>query len=277
MKRYSILFISLLFLMSCSQVVLDYSQTGLKINASASYDENDTGIMIKWDGDFVKVVVSKGTNSAKLSQFATVEVQSSFLDADTTPGVDYYYFVEVYSASGKKIGESSVFKGRRAYRAAADVSAPVSVSASDGDYSDKVVVKWSGNVLDTFVVYRYDTASEPAGSTSRKASENLSFVDDEEFEYVDYDVEPDSAYYYRVGAVYKEGEIVGTKLSADIARGATSDAPTGVKATTLADNTPGEITVSWDTDNNAVYFTVCRAAEDGEYSVVAPYAKEKKK
>jgi fibronectin type 3 domain-containing protein len=113
----------------------------------------------------------------------------SFLDTTAIPGTDYYYWVKTFGVNQSYPNNTSDYSAYdTGYRR---ILAPSSVSATDGTWSDKVVVTWSAVWGATsYKVYR----------GNNDGSHNIEWWDITNNYYYDTTATPGTTYYYWVAA-----------------------------------------------------------------------------
>ncbi|MFZ1559342.1 MAG: T9SS type A sorting domain-containing protein, partial [Saprospiraceae bacterium] len=118
------------------------------------------------------------TWSGNSGNFFRVYRNTTNSSTTATAGVTYYYFVRAASnSSGSNISAFST--SNAGYRNSAPVvTTPTGVLASDGSFTDRVQVSWSGTSGNFFRVYRNTTNSTTNASVISNWQNNQFFIDD---------------------------------------------------------------------------------------------------
>ena len=150
------------------------------VNASdGTYSDK---VRITWSGTFGNYFrIYRGTTSSSFSCLPICNwqnTQSFFDDFSAVPGTTYFYFVQAAS-SIDGANESNLSTYNSGYRITAPVvTIPSSVNASDGTYSDKVRITWSGTSGNFFRVIRNTSNSTSAGTVISNWQNTQLFYDD---------------------------------------------------------------------------------------------------
>lgn len=173
---------------------------------------------------------------------ATVADKKNFTDDTAVPGYVYYYWVRAYSELSESAWSSSV-SGFRA------VSAPATISASDGSLLDSVLITWTAATsAKRYEIWRgTKTSSDTAeliGTTNKLI-------------WVDKDVEAGVAYYYWIRSV--SALDTSSFDTFDLGYASTPE-PTEVKASD--GSAPNFIRVTWKESEGANSYAVWRAESE---------------
>ncbi len=128
------------------------------INITASDGNYSDRVAVSWSGtsgNFFRVYRNTVNNSSTATALGTGwQTSTSFNDYSAVAGTIYYYWVR--AASNSSGSNPSTYGGpNTGYRASTPtVTTPTNVNASDGNYSDRVAVSWSGTSGNFFRVYR---------------------------------------------------------------------------------------------------------------------------
>lgn len=173
----------------------------------------------------------------------------NYSDSSATPGVAYYYFVTaaVDSSGSRESGYSSYDTGWRA------LSPPSYVGATDGGYTDKVVVDWtSASGASHYRVFRATSAGGTKSAISSWQT-GLSFNDTTATPGVDY-------YYFVKSAVDSAGSRESDYSGYDSGWRALSP-PSSISATDWTYTV--KIRITWSATTGANYYRVYRATSAG--------------
>jgi len=194
-----------------------------------------------------KATSATGTKTAVTDWQTT---RSDF-DYDITPGTIYYYFVKAATSStGANASPYSSYN--TGYAETITLSAPTGVYASDGTYEDKVYIRWD-SVSGAWYYKLYKATS----TTGTKTAVTDWETDCGEY---DYDVTPNTIYYYFVKAATSSTGANASPYSSyntGYAETITLSAPTGLDANWSL--WTGNIMVTWNEVSGASYYKVYRA------------------
>ena len=140
------------------------------------------------------------TNETAIATLLGTSSSNVYFDTTVIPGVKYYYWIKATAV----VGNSELSNRDSGY---AKLTQPTNISATDGDYNDKVVVTWS-NVFGatTYNVYRGGTNDVLSATFLGTLTSNI---------YSDTTVIPGVKYYYWI------------KATADIGNSELSDSDSG--------------------------------------------------
>lgn len=271
MRKFLYFFIPNVLLLSCSKVFMTETKAVVLLSLTVSQETSSEGISLDWSSqwDFATFNIYRGDNDSDLVLFNSNVIQTSWLDEETVPGKPYFYQVVAYSASGRIIGQSSVLSGARAYIAFDKVKAPEDLRASVDKYSDRIELYWVGGARDRFRIYRSDASD----GTYQQIAETGGIF------YTDKSTQSGSTYYYKITAVGVDsnGKVQEREMIGQPQEGRTVYAPQGLSASKNSRNFIGAIELSWDEDKTVEYYKVYRSsAQDGDYSLIAPFVIGKK-
>lgn len=220
-------------------------------------------VRVTWSGtpgNFFQVYRNSTNNSSTSVPMASWQSSTSFDDVTVTPNQTYYYWVK--EASDNTGANSSNFStSESGYSTVITVTIPASVSASDGTYSDKVSITWTGSADNYFQVYRNTTNSSSTAVSLGSWQTTSSFND--------LTATAGQTYYYWVRAASNSAgaNISGFSSSNSGWRSVVaSSVPTGVSATdgTYTDR----VAISW-TGTAGNYFQVYRNTSNSSGSATA--------
>jgi fibronectin type 3 domain-containing protein len=209
-------------------------------NVQASDGTYTDKVRVNWSASSgaTSYKVYRATSASGMKSLRGSPTGTTFDDTTATPGVTYYYWIK--ACKGVNCSDYSAYNtGWR------KLSAPTTVQASDGTYTDKVRVSWSASSGATsYKVYRATSAS---GMKSLRGSPTGTTFDDTT-------ATPGVTYYYWVKACkgvncsdYSAYNTGWRKLSA----------PTNVQA---SDGTyTDKVRVSWSASSGATSYKVYRA------------------
>ncbi|MBK8516182.1 MAG: hypothetical protein IPL55_07785 [Saprospiraceae bacterium] len=131
-------------------------------NVQASDGSYTDKVLVSWSGtsgNFFRVYRNTTNSSSTATALGSWQTSYVYDDFSATAGVTYYYFLRAASNnSGANISAFST--SNSGYRSSVPVvSTPTNVQASDGSYTDRVLVSWSGTSGNYFRVYRNTTNS----------------------------------------------------------------------------------------------------------------------
>ncbi len=133
---------------------------------SAAAGKSVDGIAVQWGAGTgatgYTLWRSTSTSSSSAVQIATLGNVTMYTDTSATPGVDYTYWVKSVNATGMSGLSGTSATGWR------KLSAPTGVAASDGAYTDKVLVSW-GKVSGA-THYRVSRATSASGTKTALGS-----------------------------------------------------------------------------------------------------------
>ena len=172
--------------------------------------------------------------ASKITDVAT----TNYEDSSALPGVLYYYWVRAVNAFGVQGQMSEYDPGYRA------LSAPQGVQATDGAYTNQIVVNWSGaDGASSYEVYRSVSATPATGSIVYNTDGHM---------YADVQVADGAKYWYQVKAV--KGPYISALSTADV--GYVLSNPTDISATKGTYST--RVQVSWNPVSGATGYEVWR-------------------
>ena len=220
-------------------------------DVSATTNQTD-GVKVSWKGTTsgVSFEIKRGMsdNASQAEVVATIADKANYTDNTTVPGRRYYYWVRAYSELSVS-DWSSVTDGFRA------VSAPATVSATDGTSLDAVTVTWSAATsAKRYEIWRATTTktddAELLGATNKLV-------------WVDASAEPGTLYYYWIKSV----SALDTSAFSNRDSGYVSTpSPDGVTATDGA--ATNYVRVAWTEAQGALNYAVWRA-ETNEVTAAA--------
>ncbi len=162
-------------------------------NVTASDGTYTDKVVVTWSASpgTTSYTVYRATSLTRLAKKTTLGTASgtSFNDITATPKITYYYYVK----ASNTYGTSNFSSYDAGYRSDGSPPAPTNVSASDGTYTDKVVVTWSASTGATsYTVYRANSIRRRARKTALGTVPGTSFNDTT--------ATPGRTYYYYVTA-----------------------------------------------------------------------------
>ena len=211
-------------------------------DVTATTNQTD-GVKISWKGTTtgVSFEILRGLmdDMSQADVIATVSDKANYIDNTTVAGCVYYYWVRAYS----ELCESAWSSVASGYRA---VSAPATVSASDGTSLETVTITWTAaTAAKRYEIWRNTTTktdtAELIGVTNK-----LTWVDE--------DVDPGVAYYYWVKSV----SALDTSAFSNRDLGYVSTLPP--EGVTASDGeAPNFVRISWGQAPGALSYAVWRA------------------
>ncbi|MGE5355815.1 MAG: hypothetical protein ACM3PT_06200 [Deltaproteobacteria bacterium] len=220
----------------------------IPVNISASDGSFGDKVQITWSGtsgNYFRVFRNTVNNSSTATALGSWQTSTSYDDISAAVNVTYYYWVKAASnANGDNSSAfSSVDSGWRA-----GVTIPTNVQASDGTYSDRVLVSWSGTNGNYFRVYR---------STSNNSSTAIALGSwQTSATYNDYSASTFVVYYYWVKASSSSNGSNPTNFSTSNSGWRNSvTVPSNVQASDGTYN--NKVVVTWS-GTNGNYFRVYR-------------------
>ena len=214
-------------------------------------------IRVTWNAASYATVYEVWRNSTNNSATAAVihnyVTATSYDDAYIVPGQTYYYWIKAKNSKGTSEFSASDF----GFAAVLPPAAPTGVSASDGDYTDTVLVTWLAVPGATgYEVWR-NTADSSSNATQIAAAVNGT-------SYADTTVSIGQTYYYWTKARNVSGAGSFSASDSGFAYVAAPAAPSGV---TASDGTyPDGIRVSWLAAAGALSYEIWRNTSDSSGS-----------
>ena len=192
--------------------------------------------------------VYRATSSGGTKTMIGTPSTTSYDDTSAAVGTTYYYWVKAMNDCG-----SSAFSAyNTGYRAGTAPSAPYSVSASDGAYTNKVRVSWNASSGATsYEVYR---ATSSGGTKSKIGTPSITIYDDTS-------ASVGTTYYYWIKAKNAYGTSGYTSYDTGYRAGTAPPAPSGVSASDGAYT--NKVRVSWNASSGATSYEVYRATSSG--------------
>jgi hypothetical protein len=134
-------------------------------NVQASDGTYSDKVVITWSGtsgNYFRVFRNTSNNSATATALGSWQTSTTYNDLSAGVGITYYYWVKAATdVNGSNSTAFSIFDtGWRG-----GIAIPTNVQASDGTYSDKVVITWSGTSGNYFRVYR-NTSNNSSTATA---------------------------------------------------------------------------------------------------------------
>lgn len=178
-------------------------------------------------------------------------------------GISYFYRVQAFNLYGAS-PESEPAQG---FLNTSPVSPPLTVSATDGEFTNKVVVSWSAVANATcYQVYRAPAPSGPYAPIN-------AFTTTTAYEDQDPVLQPAQSYYYRVKSGREINNTCDNQFLGDLSAAVDEGwkkplPPTNVQASD--GDFPNVIRISWVSDQNATYevFRSLTQTPDSSYSII---------
>ena len=241
---------------SSSDSGFTYASFGAPTGVSAT--DGEPQITITWNP--VSAAVDYGiyrSTSDNLSGAVNIAVTTDTEYVDTTAALDtyYYYWLDCSNAQG---GLSDFSESDRGHRSNLSLDPPATISATDGDHSDKVTVTWAASTnAASYQIFR--------GSTTNSGDAFL-LTETSNLTYEDTSIALDTIAYYFVRA--KNGSTFSDFTSAEPGHRTypVPSVPTNVTAT---DGTvSNRIDVSWSASADATGYYIYRATSDSSGSAI---------
>ncbi|MAS91857.1 MAG: hypothetical protein CMO55_01575 [Verrucomicrobiales bacterium] len=222
--------------------------TGVKASQGTSPDR----VEITWEevagADYYSVYRSEINDASTAEQIVEVASFLKAFDYGAEHGVTYYYFVEARTNSQK--GELS--EGAAGSLAPLVPTTPVLISATDGDFKDRIEVGWtSSSHADWYNLYRSPGEEEPYSLIETTTTTA----------FVDYDVLPGILYSYYVVAANSEANSEASVINSGHVW---IDPPTGFRAS--EGMFQGAVELNWEPVPGADSYIVYRSPLD-DFSV----------
>ncbi|RLD10845.1 MAG: hypothetical protein DRI44_05000 [Chlamydiae bacterium] len=165
-----------------------YKRLSIPMNVSASDASYTNKIEITWNTSTgaTKYKIYRNTvdNSDSASDISGEVTGTSFEDTTTVPGIKYYYWTK---AGCDATGWSDFSDSDSGY---AKLALPINISATDGTFTNKIVITWSTVFGATgYEIYR-DISNNPSNAILLTTSESN--------KYSDTSIDPTTKYYYWV-------------------------------------------------------------------------------
>ena len=223
---------------------------GPPTGVSASDGTYSDRVLVSWNSSSgaTSYKVYRATSSGGSKTLVQTTTGTSYSDYSVSQGTTYYYFVTACNSTGCS-AYSSYNSG---YAQSPAPIPPTGVSASDGTYSDRVLVSWnSSSGATSYKVYR--ATSSGGSKTLVQTTTGTS--------YSDYSVSQGTTYYYFVTACNSTGCSAYSSYNSGYAQSPAPIPPTGVSA---SDGTYSDrVLVSWNSSSGATSYKVYRATSSG--------------
>jgi hypothetical protein len=212
------------------------------------------------EAPYFQVYRNTTNSSAGATKLVDHHPASPYDDTSAAVGTTYYYWVKACNSAGC----SDFSASDTGYRAGAVTipSPPTGVSASDGSYTDKVLVSWAASTGATYYQVFRNTTNSSAGATSLTSSHSSSPYDDTS-------AAVGTTYYYWVKAC-NSGGCSGFSASDSGYRASevtTPSPPTGVSA---SDGTYSDkVQIAWTASAGATYYQVFRYTSNNSSSATS--------
>ena len=243
------------------------SNSGAKESAFSSYANISVTLsaptnVVASDGTYTDKVVITWTAVAGASYYRVYRAESAtgtktalgswisgttFNNTSAEAGKTYYYWVTA-ATSNSGAGESAFSAYDTGY-VPGSIPIPAGVAATDGTYTDKVVVSWNASTGAThYHVYRSESST---GTKTSLGSWQTGRT------YNDTTATPGTTYYYWVTAATSSSGANASDYSSSDSGWRALSAPTGVAATDGTDT--AKVVVSWNASTGASYYRVYRS------------------
>ena len=178
------------------------------------------------------------TNDATIATLLGISSNNSYSDATVIPGVKYFYWI----GATADVGDSDLSDSDSGF---AKLTSPVNISATDGNYYDKVDVTWS-NVPHALAynIYRGKTNYAAVATLTGTSTNNI---------YSDATVIPGVKYFYWIGATADVGD---SDLSDSDSGFAKLTSPVNISATD--GDYYDKVDVTWSNVPHAIAYNIYR-------------------
>lgn len=227
--------------------------TGPPTNVAATDGTLEGAVHIIWSAPsgatHYRVYRNTTNNSSTATAISSWQTPQAYNDLTVTPGATYYYWVKA-ATSSSGAGASDFSTSDSGW---AGLSAPASVTASDGTYTDKVEVTAAAVSGANYYQLYHSPSSDPATATTYGSWQTSPTFND-------ISVIAGRIYYFWVkAAVGSSGERAGPLSAADTGWRKLSP-PANVAATDGTDET--RVYITWDSVVGATYYRVYRNTTD---------------
>ncbi|MBK7636568.1 MAG: hypothetical protein IPJ13_21590 [Saprospiraceae bacterium] len=153
----------------------------IPVNVQASDGAFSDKVQITWTGtagNWFRVFRSSSNNPGRATALGNWQTSMTFDDTTVPQGTTFWYFVRAAADNGGA-NISAFSTGNSGFRSfgGPTVTVPANVQASDGTFTDKVQVIWSGTSGNWFRVYR-NTINNSGTSTALGSWQNTTTYDD---------------------------------------------------------------------------------------------------
>jgi len=226
-------------------------------NVQASDGTYIDKVSVTWSGtsgNYFRVYRNTSNNSSTATALSSWQTPTNYNDASAVANTVYYYWVKAATdANGS--GASSFSTSDSGWKMG--VTVPTNVQASDGTYTDKIYITWSGSTGNYFRVYRNTTNNSSTASALGSWQTSMNYSDNS--------VSTNVTYYYWVKAASNSsGSNASAFSSSDSGwRSNGTIAPTNVQA---SDGTySNKVVITWN-GTNGNYFRVFRSTTNNSGS-----------
>ncbi len=226
-------------------------------NVNASDGTYSDRVAVGWTGsagNYFRVYRNTTNNSGTATALGSWQTANTYDDVSAVANQTYYYWVRAASnSSGANISAFST--SNTGWRSSVSVTTPTSVSASDGIYSDRVAVTWTGSSGNYFRVYR-NTTNNSGTATALGSWQTAT-------SYNDASAATNQTYYYWVRAASNSS---GANISAfstsnsgyrSGTSGTSCNPPSSLQASSI---TTSAFTMSWVSVSGASQYTIWYAS-----------------
>ncbi|HNR08039.1 MAG TPA: M12 family metallo-peptidase [Saprospiraceae bacterium] len=226
-------------------------------SVSASDGIYSDRVAVTWtgsSGNYFRVYRNTTNNSGTATALGSWQTANTYDDVSAVANQTYYYWVRAASnSSGANISAFST--SNTGWRSSVSVTTPTSVSASDGIYSDRVAVTWTGSSGNYFRVYR-NTTNNSGTATALGSWQTAT-------SYNDASAATNQTYYYWVRAASNSS---GANISAfstsnsgyrSGTSGTSCNPPSSLQASSI---TTSAFTMSWVSVSGASQYTIWYAS-----------------
>ena len=229
------------------------------LNVSASDGTYSDKVVVTWtgtSGNYFRVYRNTTNNSATATALGNWQTSTTYEDFSTTISVTYYYWVKAATdVNGSNSSAFSIYDtGWRD-----GVTVPLNVQASDGTYSDRIVVTWSGTSGNYFRVYRNTTNNSSTATALGSWQTSTTYSDYTSSTYVVY-------YYWVKAASNASGQNSSAFSTGNSGWRSGVTIPTNVQASDGTYN--NKVVVTWS-GSSGNYFRVYRNTSNSTSSATA--------
>ncbi len=226
-----------------------WSSLAQPTGVAASDGTHADRVLISWNSttgaSYYRVYRNTSSSSAGAAALSGWQTATTFDDATATPGQTYYYWGKAaVSSTGEHASDLSA--SNSGWRA---LSAPASVSASDGSYADKIHIAWESAAGASYYQLYRNTTNTTSGASALSGWQTGTTYDDTS-------AVSGQTYYYWVKAAISSTGTRSSDFSAADSGWRALAAPAGVTASDGAYT--DKVRVTWNSVSGASHYQVYR-------------------